>query len=227
MRITSKKVVKEFLEQEKPETILDAPCGAGWLREFLEYDCTIDGIDLFDSPRGGYRKIIQYDLDHGLPEDLEKYHCICCCEGIEHFGNPLLFLEDAKRLLKDGGLLVITTPNTWNPASKLQFFTRGFFPGFPCLTGKIKRGTHMHITPWSYPHLYLYLKLAGFSDIQLHEEPMSKAKHLWEIPLGVPQRMYAKSKLKKAGTDEEREFWKVAGSGPSVYSRHLIVTARV
>ena len=54
MRISSKAVVKEILEKIKPMTILDAPCGQGWLREFLAYDCTIDGVDLYDDPKSGY-----------------------------------------------------------------------------------------------------------------------------------------------------------------------------
>ena len=226
MRHSSKLVVKSILEGIKTDTILDAPCGLGWLREYLEFDCTIDGVDLYDSPKDGYRQILQQDLDDGLPDTDQRYECICCCEGIEHFGNPLKFMTDARELLTDKGLFVITTPNIWNPASKLQFFTRGFFPGFACLAGKIERGTHMHITPWNFSQLYFYLTLAGFTDIELHEEELSKPKHIWEIPLAIPQKIYAKGKLKNAANEEERAFWEICGSDRSVYSRHLIVTAK-
>jgi len=135
-------------------------------------------------------------------------------------------MTDAHELLEENGLFVVTTPNIWNSASKIQFLTRGFFPGFPCLAGKIQRGTHMHITPWSFAHLYLYLTLAGFRDIQLHEEELSKAKHFWEIPLAMPQKLYAKGKLRRAANEEELSFWEICGSPRSIYSRHLIVTAR-
>ena len=142
------------------------------------------------------------------------------------FDDQRGFLADARDLLTSNGLLVVTTPNIWNPASKLQFFTRGFFPGFPCLAGKIERGSHMHITPWNFSQLYLYLTLAGFTDTQLHEEELSKPKHFWEIPLAIPQKIYAKGKLKKATSDEEKYFWEICSSDRSIYSRHLIVTAR-
>lgn len=225
MQETSKKTVTDILNHSKPKRILDAPCGKGWIASRLDYDFEIHGIDLYDTPRDGYSKVLKYDLDYGIPDSTEKYDCICCCEGIEHFGNPLLFFEHAKKLLKPNGLFVVTTPNTWYPDSKLQFFLRGFFPSFPCIVGRIERGSHMHITPWSFPHLYLYLKLSSFADIDLHDEPLSRHKHLYELFLGLPQKLYCLSKGKKSKSDEERRFWKIASSKGSVYGRHLIVTA--
>lgn len=227
MQESSQKVTADILNQRQPASLLDAPCGKGWLAERLNYHPTIDGIDLFDTPQSGYRQVLKADLDYGLPEGLPSYDCISCCEGIEHFGNPDLFLKTAKRHLNPGGWLVITTPNIWYPAARLQFFLRGFFPGFPCLVGKIQRGSHMHIMPWSYPHLYLYLKLNGFKNIQLHAEPLSKAKHFSEKILALPQRLYCKRRWKRASSQEEKEFWKVSMSGPSLYGRHLIVTAEI
>ena len=226
MQDSSKEVVVQIIEKERPLKILDAPCGMGWLRDKLKYECDIDGVDLFEVPGNGYRNLSQHDLDHGLPDTDERYDCICTCEGIEHFGNPLLFLECAQKQLTPGGLLIVTTPNTWYPGAKLKYFSRGFHPSFPCLVGKIKRGTHMHITPWSYPQLYLYLKLLNFVDIQLHKEPLSRCQHGWERLLGIPQKLYCKGKKKKAETEDERDFWETAGTEGSVFGRHLIMTAR-
>ena len=31
--------------------------------------------------------------------------------------------------------------------------------------GKVRRGSHMHILPWSFPQLHLFLTLAGFARI--------------------------------------------------------------
>ena len=47
----------------------------------------------------------------------------------------------------------------------------------------------MHITPWCYPQLYLYFKLAGFSPPVLIEEPVSKPKHFHERLLGFPSKL--------------------------------------
>ena len=226
MQPSSKLVVRNILQQEQPKLVLDAPCGKGWIAAALDEDSVVDGIDLYATPRDGFRTIMKHDLEQGLPTELTDYDCVCCCEGIEHFGNPRRFFQAAHNVLKDDGLLIVTTPNVWNPESRLQFLFKGFLPGFPCLAGRIEPGTHMHITPWSYPQLYLYLKLEGFVDIELHTEELSRARHVWEYPFGVPQKIYSRNRQRKAKSADEREFWKTAGSNASVYGRHLIVTAR-
>jgi SAM-dependent methyltransferase len=206
--------------------LLDAPCGDGWLKIRLSFDVEVDGIDLYTDSSPGYRTVLQADLDAGIPSHLPMYDAVLCCEGLEHFGNPLLFLKSAHHRLRKDGLLVISTPNIWYPAARLQYLIRGFFPSFPCLVGRIIRGSHMHITPWSFPQLYLYLILAGFADIQLHEEPLSKAKHSWEKIVALPQIIYCRRRMKKIQTKEESDFWHATLADGSLFGRHLIVTAR-
>ena len=43
--------------------------------------------------------------------------------------------------------------------------------------------------------------------------------------LGLPAKWYCNGKLKKAQTEEEREFWRQAGSKQSLLSRHLMIEA--
>lgn len=43
-------VVASILNRLKPATVLDAPCGNGWLRKLLDYECQVDGLDLFAPP---------------------------------------------------------------------------------------------------------------------------------------------------------------------------------
>ena len=81
------------------------------------------------------------------------------------------------------------------------------FPSFPSLVDtQIKFGSHMHITPWCYPQLYLYFKLAGFSPPVLIEEPLSKPKHFHERLLGFPSKLYIQRKIRKSKSDEEKTF---------------------
>lgn len=218
-------VVAGLLNARKPAALLDAPCGGGWPRDTLHFKPIVDGIDLFENKPEGYRSFLKSDLEDGIPEQLGRYDAIISCEGIEHFGNPLRFLETANKHLNDNGLIIITTPNIWYPHAKIIYLLRGFFPSFPCLVGKVKKGTHMHITPWSYPQLYTYLRLAGFTDIKLHDIPGKKPKHLFEYVLGLPQMLYCRRKLKKARSKEERAFWQDTGSAQSLFGRRLVVSA--
>ena len=114
------KTITDILEPIRPSKILDLPCGNGWLAESLKFNFEIDGIDLYDSKPENYRNFQNFDLDKGLPKNLSSYDAIVSCEGIEHLGNPLLFLDDIHKHLNKEGILIITTPNIWYPASKIR-----------------------------------------------------------------------------------------------------------
>ncbi len=181
-------VVSKYLNLHQPKKVLDCPAGNGWLQKGMDYRAIIHGIDLYESKPENYDKFYNQDLDKGIIIEGQKYDAVISCEGIEHLGNPLLFLTSAFGVIKLSGHIIITTPNTWHPASKIKYFLNGFFPSFPSLVGKVKLGIHMHIMPWTFPQLYLYLSLAGFSDITIHNINQEKPKHFYEKIFGFPQK---------------------------------------
>ena len=226
MQDSSKVVVLEILKKLSPSSLLDAPCGTGWLSEGLGISLPIDGIDLNAKPNSKYRVVKSCDLNEGIPNELGQYDCIVSCEGLEHFGNPELFLRSAFNQLRASGTLLISTPNTWYPQAKLQYLLRGFYPSFPCLIGKVKRGEHMHIIPWTLPQLYLFLELTGFKNIQVHYEPLSEARHFYEKIIALPQYFYCRNKLRKSDEEKNKSYWSTLLSKSAIYGRHLIVTAK-
>lgn len=218
-------LVVELLRRHNVKTILDAPSGSGWLGESMAGHCLLDGLDLYCASSPHYNRFAAHDLNTGFPADFGCYDAIVTCEGIEHLLAPALFLRAAWEHLHPSGLLIVTTPNVWYPGAKLQYLLRGFFPGFPSLVGKIQPGSHMHLSPCSFPQLYLLLSLSGFVNIQLHRTAGAAPKHFYEKILGFPQAMYCRSKRRHAGSDEERTFWEMAGSPASLYARGLVVSA--
>ena len=220
-------VVAEILNNNQPNRILDAPSGSGWIPPLLDFDHTIDGIDLFGNRPSGYSSFNQRDLDDDLLIANEGYDAIVSCEGLEHLGNPLRFLKQCHAGLGNGGLIIVSTPNVWYPGAKLKYFVNGFFPSFPPLVGKIKRGAHMHLIPWSFPQMYLFLRLAGFEEIRLQNiSQEKKPKRAYEKLLGFPQRMYCAAKITKSTTDAEQQFWEDAASDQAIMGRRLVITAK-
>lgn len=217
-------VVAEILNRRRPQTVLDVPSGLGFLRQFLDAGVALDGADLYCARPEGYRNFWKFDLDAGLPDGMPDYDCIVCCEAISYLGNPLAFLKSARRRLRPGGMLIVSTPSVWYPDARLQFLVRGFFPAFPWPLGKSDLGGSFYIHPYSYPQLHLYLKLSGFTNIRLH--PVDRGpKHLYEWLLGFPQVIYSYVKSRRSKSEEEKSFWKSAGSVAAVYGRRLVVTA--
>jgi hypothetical protein len=48
-------VVAAILRERAPASVLDAPCGNGWLRAALTPATALDGIDLYGERPDGYR----------------------------------------------------------------------------------------------------------------------------------------------------------------------------
>jgi SAM-dependent methyltransferase len=56
-------------------------------------------------------KIDSLDWDFNRENTItEKYDAILCFEVLEHVFNPLLFLEQLKKMLADGGIIYLSTP---------------------------------------------------------------------------------------------------------------------
>ncbi|WP_130472486.1 class I SAM-dependent methyltransferase [Candidatus Magnetaquicoccus inordinatus] len=217
--------VLSLIRQRQIRTILDAPAGTGWLAAALGSDYQVDGLDLFCQPPAHYRQFAARDLNEAIPAEWGLYDCIVTCEGIEHLLDPVMFLRSAGAHLQPNGLLIITTPNVWYPAARLQYLFRGFFPSFPNLIGKVRPGMHMHLFPWTFPQLYLVLHLLGFQRIQLHTSAWPAPKHLYEHLLAWPQQLYCRAKAKQAVDAEERAFWQMAASPAALLARGLVVSA--
>ncbi len=108
-------------------TALDIGAGAGLFTRYLSRRC---------------RKV--YALDSSLPRACEENTAICttdlnerwpleeacvdiavAIEVIEHLENPRHFFREARRVLKDGGYLWLTTPNNLSLFSRLLFLFKG------------------------------------------------------------------------------------------------------
>jgi len=65
-----------------------------------------------------YKNIFQFYkiTDYNLPFDDCQFDLICCYETIEHIGHRDLFFDELHRVMKPGGILILTCPNIlWEP----------------------------------------------------------------------------------------------------------------
>ena len=99
-------------------------------------------------------------MEQPLPFDDAYFDIIVCCEGIEHVFSPFNLFSEFARVLKDGGILVITTPNVQNLYSRWQFLCTGYlfqfdpFNKIPLEHGIV--GDKGHISPVTYGQLRYY-----------------------------------------------------------------------
>lgn len=88
--------------------VLDAGSGAaGWSKENFGKQCTLTTFDQFEAPNidisGDLLKLSSY-----FPA--EQFDTVICMEVMEHVAQPFVVIEEIRKILKPGGVLLATTP---------------------------------------------------------------------------------------------------------------------
>lgn len=101
--------------------ILDVGCKHAFLCDFLTekgFDCDYYGVDISEKvienlkrKKGSFQVC---DVMKGLPFEDGKFDYIFCLELLEHVDNPTFLLNQFKRVLKNDGILLLSTPNPYN-----------------------------------------------------------------------------------------------------------------
>jgi len=93
-----------------------------------------------------------------LPYEENSFDFVLCQEVIEHIENPWKLFRDIKRVLKDNGTLILTTPNIQSKYSK-KIFSRNNFGYFNWFEEK---DLNYHINPFPFWEIELIAKKSGF-----------------------------------------------------------------
>ncbi len=114
---------RKFINRFKnnPGKLLDVGCGDGiFLKEAQKYGFEVWGIDIDRKSinscqaRFGLKNTFAMSLDEFVvfaKENGLRFDYITFFEVLEHQDNPRRFLEDVKKLLKDGGYIAGSVPN--------------------------------------------------------------------------------------------------------------------
>jgi SAM-dependent methyltransferase len=104
--------------------------------------------------------------DGRLPYEDESIDIACSLEVIEHVEDQFAFTRELHRVLKPGGLAIISTPNVLNLNSRWRNLHSGFATLFDPLLLSSADPVHTsgHINPVSYYYLAYQLSRAGFAS---------------------------------------------------------------
>ena len=132
--------------------ILDFGCGQGaFSQRLIDSGMVVDACDInTDQIKAGVNKKITLDLNNEINPDSfsEKYDVLVALEILEHLHDPWKYLNDCMGLLKNDGIIALSTPNISNFISRLRFFMRGSLIAF-----EKTDLAHGHITPLSFVQL--------------------------------------------------------------------------
>lgn len=161
----SKLTMIKTLTKEKSPKILDIGCGWGDFLQVLDkqhlsylgIDTSKKAIEICLKKKLNGK---QTDITHLAETNKEQFSAITCFQVIEHLPDPLPFLQQAKKLLKNDGVIVITTPNN-NALSRFRQKHRWSV-----------YNTDSHAVFYNQKNLTIVLTKAGFLKINVRaDEP--------------------------------------------------------
>lgn len=155
--------------QISAQHVVELGSGLGFNLELFSNDNTVLGVEGLQSAceeavRRGV-PTIQGDLEGVLPLPTGEADVILCLDVLEHLMQPKVCLEEACRLLKPNGLLIINVPNHFTLTGRLRILlgsgidSHRFFPDYE---------------DWNYPHVRLFqhrtihslIELTGFKAVE-------------------------------------------------------------
>lgn len=164
--------------------VLDAPCGgaAGLTLALIEKGFHAIGADV--DPEAGARlrnAFAKVNLDAALPWPDQTFDAVFSTEGIEHLENHFSFLREMCRVLKPGGLLVLTTPNITALRSRVRFFGSGFFGRDSRPLNEASRHPLHHIGLATFPELRYELHMSGFRLMEVRHTHIKPVSYLYAV----------------------------------------------
>lgn len=171
-------VVRRRLKQGAPHC-LDIGAGSGDLLKLLRQGWPAMQADACDYHIERFAlkdvNIVQLDLNaRPLPYPDASFDLVTCSEVLEHVENYRAVLREIQRVLKPGGLMVVTTPNVLNMKSRLRYLVCGFANLFGPLPVKNQDrfATSGHVTPIPYFYLAHAMLDCDFRDLQLDTDKL-------------------------------------------------------
>jgi SAM-dependent methyltransferase len=162
--------VLKMLGDARQGRVLDAPAGQGAFAElllqrgFADIDCL--DINSEDFKLKDRTRFVRHDVVDALPYPDGSFDYIFSLEGLEHFATPWTFVAELCRVLKPGGRMFVSTPNTFSVDARLKYLVSGYFPRFRPLMQDPSRvmgqgPDQAHICPIYFWQLHYFLMRGG------------------------------------------------------------------
>ncbi len=184
MKVTIQTVNNFYNNDLNNKLVLDIPAGNGLVsKELNRLGCEVVSADINEE----YSHYVQANMEETLPFENEHFDAVICLEGIEHIMHPESLFAELARVLKKGGLLIISTPNVQSFYSRFQFLCTGYlfqFDPFDKIPlGINAKGDKGHISPVFYTQLRYYSDLHNLKTLK---PSGGRLKRIVALPFFLP-----------------------------------------
>jgi len=148
-----------YLKFQPQEKLLDVGCGNGsFIARMKSFGWQVEGTEVDEEAVEAARRQgleVKFGELSSLEYSDSSFDVITLNSVIEHISNPLTLLSECKRILKEGGSLVIFTPNAKSRIHSI--YKEKWFDLDP--------PRHLHI--FSFQNLKTLVQKAGFKNIDV------------------------------------------------------------
>jgi cyclopropane fatty-acyl-phospholipid synthase-like methyltransferase len=233
LSVIQKAVVRRVARLALPPgaKVLDAPCGAGAMVVSLrQRGLDASGADLEPEAQALLGEhFCLADLNKSLPWPDASFDALFSIEGIEHLENRFRFLREAHRVLKAGGILIITTPNIVSLRSRVRFLGSGFFHKDPRPLNESARHPLHHIGLQTFPDLRYALHTSGFQISQVTATHVKPVSYLYSV-LAPWMWLYTRIAFRKekdpAQRERNKEIRRVLYSQALLFGENMMILSR-
>jgi len=161
----------DIVDGDRDGKLLDLGAGTGnlsYLFDHLNFDVTACDID----KKGfvpAHIPFVEFDLNNPFPFSDSTFDYIISKQTIEHLISPYRFINEIGRVLKKGGTVVLSTPNTSSLKSRWNMLKHGLPRGFA--DSKWNYGGHM--SPVFYKQIQAFMEAANIGGIEFFSERYS------------------------------------------------------
>jgi 2-polyprenyl-3-methyl-5-hydroxy-6-metoxy-1,4-benzoquinol methylase len=181
-------------------TILEIGCGRGGFSNYLANtypkshqivasDFSNEGLRIAHQKFGDYNGLIQWKQEDIMSQSFanNSFDLAISCETIEHIPHPKKAISELYRVLKPGGLLLLTCPSYFN--------LFGIWCLYRWLIGKpFTEGGQPYVNYIQMPKIYYFIKRSGFKVIEWKASeiiiPARVPKHFWNDEIPGPLKVF-------------------------------------
>lgn len=209
----------------KQGSVLDFGCGDGsHSGDYIAKTGRVyTGVDISDSGLALCKKrglnAVRFTDDYKVPVEDDAFDAVVCFEVLEHIFDPSISVSEIQRVIKNGGSLIGSVPNTTFLGTRLLMLLGYFSPGGSPETSLKKPWIDPHIRFFSAHSLKAFLESCGLENVVIYGAPFNL--------LNFPKMYKATGVSESLLNGLSAPFAWLGGAKPSLFSHRLYFTATI